>query len=48
MPGSNSRPNVSDDYMVTSDLPGRPSNIVNNIKYRYIVISTENHATLSS
>ena len=25
MPGSNSRPNVSEGYMVTSELPGRPA-----------------------
>ena len=27
LPGSNSRPNVSEGYMVTSELPGRPAEL---------------------
>ena len=36
MPGSNSRPNVSEGYMVTSELPGRPMRV--RIARRYQVL----------
>ena len=41
MPGSNSRPNVSEGYMLTSELPGRPcsrrtvGNVLSGIVFRY-------------
>ena len=36
MPGSNSRPNVSEGYMVTSKLPGRPATgVVDNVAIHY-------------